>query len=258
VFVAPPTNQTVIAGQPASFSVTASNDCGGGLAYQWRLNDADLLDATNCALLRTNAQPADAGSYTVVITNFAGAITSSVATLEITTPSLLVLTPPSLDFGTAFSDSAACASFVVSNAGVGLLSGTATILGGPFSIVGGNSAGLWVPALGSTNLMIQFTPPTAGTFSNAIVFATDGGSTTNSLYGVGADLPVILWTAQAGTNLVFCFPTISGKNYAIEYKDLLDSLAWLPFQTFAGDGSTNYITNSTMMPSQRFYRLSAR
>jgi len=257
VFVSPPTNQTIIMGQPASFSITATNDCGGGLTYQWRLNDAELLDATNSALLLTNAQPADAGSYTVVITNAAGAVTSSVATLEVITPSMLVLTPPSLEFGTAFSGSIASASFVVSNAGVGVLSGTATILGGPFAIDGGNGAGLSVPALSATNLVVEFTPPTAGVFSNVIVFATDGGNTTNSLYGVGADLPVILWAAQAETNVVFCFPTISGKTYTIEYEDLLDSQVWLPLQTFAGDGSAIYFTNSTTMPSQRFYRLSA-
>ena len=253
----PPTNQTIIMGQPAIFSVTATNDCGGGLAYQWRLNGADLLDATNSALFRTNAQPEDVGCYTVVITNFAGAVTSSVATLEVTTPSLLVLTPSSLDFGTAFSGSTASASFVVSNAGVGFLSGTATILGGPFTIEGGNGVGLSVSALSATNLMIQFTPPTAGVFSNAIVFTTDGGSATNSLYGVGADLPIIPWTAQAGSNLVFCFPTISGRTYTIEYEDSLDSQTWLPLQSFAGDGSANFFTNSTTMPSQRFYRLSA-
>jgi hypothetical protein len=257
LLVDPPTNQTVVMGQPAIFSVTAANDCGGGLAYQWRLNGADLLDATNSALLRANAQPADTGGYTVVITNLAGAVTSSVAILGVTTPSLLVLTPPGLDFGTAFSGSTSSASFVVNNAGGSLLSGTATILGGPFTIEGGTSAGMSVPALSATNLMIQFTPPTAGIFSNAIVFATDGGNATNSLYGVGADLPVIPWTAQAGTNLVFCFPTISGKTYTIEYEDFLDSQSWFPLQTFAGDGSTNSFTNSTTIPSQRFYRLSA-
>jgi hypothetical protein len=74
----------VAAGQTASLSVLATNDCGGGLAYQWRLNETNLLDATNSAFLLTNAEPADSGSYTVVITNFAGAVTSSVAMLAVT------------------------------------------------------------------------------------------------------------------------------------------------------------------------------
>jgi hypothetical protein len=208
-------------------------------------------------LVRLGAQPADAGNYTVVITNFAGAVTSSVATLTVTSPSLLVLTPASLDFGTVFSGSTSSASLVVSNAGVGLLSGMATIHGGPFTIEGGIGAGLSVAPLSATNLMILFTPPTAGIFSNAIVLATDGGSITNGLYGVGADLPVIPWTAQAGADQVFCFPTISGKTYTIEYEDCLDSQSWLPLQSVAGDGTTLCFTNSTTTSSQRFYRLSA-
>jgi hypothetical protein len=253
---APPLHQTILVGQPVILSVGATNDCGGGLAYQWRLNEAELIDATNSTLLRTNAQSADSGSYSVVVTNLAGAVTSSVAVLEVTT-SLLAFSPPNLDFGTVFCGLTTSASFVVSNAGIGLLSGTATILGGPFSLEPGKDAGLAIPVLGWTNLVVQFTPPAAGVFSNVIVFATDGGNTTNSLYGVGAELPVLLRTAQAGASVVFHFPTVSGKNYTLEYKDSLDNQAWLPFQSLVGDGGTQSFTNSTMMPSQRFYRLSA-
>jgi lysophospholipase L1-like esterase len=254
---APPTNQTILVGRPVMLSCGVTNDCGGGLACQWRLNEAELIDATNSTFLRTSAQSADSGSYTVVVTNLAGAVTSVVAVLEVTT-SLLALTPPTLDFGTVFRGQATNASFVVSNAGIGLLSGTATIPGGPFSLEPGNGAGLAIPVLGSTNLVVRFTPPAAGVFSNVIVFATDGGSTTNSLYGISAELPVLLRAAQAGAAVVFHFPTVSGKNYTLEYKDSLGSQAWLPLQSLVGDGGTNSFTNSTMTSSQRFYRLSAR
>ena len=174
------------------------------------------------------------------------------------TGSLLALTPASLDFGTVFCGLNSSASFVVSNAGIGLLSGTATIPGGPFTLKMGNGVGLAIPGLGWTNLVVQFTPPAAGVFSNVIVFATDGGSTTNSLYGVGADLPVLLMAAQDGASVVFQFPTVSGKNYTLEYRDGLDDQAWLPLQGLVGDGGTNSFTNSTGTRSQRFYRLSAR
>ena len=257
VFVAHPTDQTVTVGQPLILSCGATNDCGGGLAYQWRSNNADLLDATNRTWFCPNAQSADSGSYTVVVTNLAGAVTSSVAVLEVTS-SWLALTPPGLDFGTVFCGLTTCASFVVSNAGVGRLSGTATILGGPFTLAPGKGGGLAIPVLGSTNLVVQFTPPAAGVFSNVIVFATDGGSTTNSLYGVGADLPLLLWAVEAGASAVFHFPTVAGKNYTLEYQDSLENRAWLPLQSLVGDGGTNSFTNSSVTASQRFYRLSAR
>jgi hypothetical protein len=252
-----PADLMVSRGQTASFSVLATNDCGGDLAYQWRLNEVRLPDATNSTFFRTNAQPEDSGSYMVVITNFAGAVTSYVATLTVTNLQLLVLTPLSLDFGTAFVGSTASASFVVSNAGIMPLNGSASIIGGPFAIAGGNTAGLSVPALSSTNLAIQFFPPAPGVYSNVIVFDTDAGSATNTLYGVGADLPV-LSLVEAGTNVVFCFPTLTGRTYTVEYEDLLDPTAWFPLLTLPGDGNTNAFTNSTLLSSQRFYRLSVQ
>ena len=84
-----PTNQTVFAGQSASFMVTATNQCGGGLAYQWRLNGTDIAAATTNSYTRSGAQPADAGNYTVAVTTLAGSVTSAVATLT-------VMAPPSL------------------------------------------------------------------------------------------------------------------------------------------------------------------
>jgi hypothetical protein len=85
-----PQSQTVNQGSNATFTITASGTAP--LAYQWRFNSMNIAGATAGAYARTNAQPADAGSYTVVVTNVAGAVTSMVATLDVTIP------PPALDF----------------------------------------------------------------------------------------------------------------------------------------------------------------
>jgi Immunoglobulin domain len=79
---AQPTNQTVAVGGTASFSVTASG--AAPLGYQWRFNGTNLVDATSSVYVRTNAQRFQAGSYSVVITNSAGGITSSNAVLTAT------------------------------------------------------------------------------------------------------------------------------------------------------------------------------
>jgi hypothetical protein len=59
-------------------------------AYQWRFGDTDLPGSTNTALVLTNVQPADAGTYTVTASNVSfGMITS--------TPAILIINPrPSL------------------------------------------------------------------------------------------------------------------------------------------------------------------
>jgi len=77
-----PTNQTASLFADATFRVTASGDAP--LSYQWRFNDADQIGKTNTTLTVTNVQRANSGSYSVVVTNLSGSVTSRVATLTIT------------------------------------------------------------------------------------------------------------------------------------------------------------------------------
>lgn len=53
------------------------------LKYQWRLNGANIVNATNTSLILSNIANSHAGGYTVVVTNSFGAITSGVATLTV-------------------------------------------------------------------------------------------------------------------------------------------------------------------------------
>jgi lysophospholipase L1-like esterase len=87
---AQPQNLAVATGSNASFTVTATGDTA--LRYQWQLNGLNLANggcisgATTNALIIFDAQASDAGGYTVVVTNAAGAITSAVATLTVVVP----------------------------------------------------------------------------------------------------------------------------------------------------------------------------
>jgi pectin methylesterase-like acyl-CoA thioesterase len=91
-----PTNETVAAGGNATFAVgatgieTADPVAEGGassiipLNYQWLKNGAPLTDATNSTLTITNAQRSDLATYSVVVTNLSGSVTSSVVALAVT------------------------------------------------------------------------------------------------------------------------------------------------------------------------------
>jgi hypothetical protein len=75
-----PANQTVCPGTSATFSVVAT---GTSLTYQWRKNGANIGGATSSGLTINPANPADNGSYDVVITDSCGGTkTSSAATLN--------------------------------------------------------------------------------------------------------------------------------------------------------------------------------
>ncbi|WP_236676234.1 PQQ-dependent sugar dehydrogenase [Chryseolinea lacunae] len=95
--VTQPANQTVAAGQPATFSVTATGTAP--LAYQWQKNNVNISGATAASFTLASAQPADAGSYRVVVSNAAGSASSAAATLTVNAfnapPVAQILTPAS-------------------------------------------------------------------------------------------------------------------------------------------------------------------
>ncbi len=76
-----PASQTVTAGSSATFTVAASGTAP--LSYQWRFNGSNISGATNASYTLSNAQSANAGSYSVVVSNSAGSATSNNATLTI-------------------------------------------------------------------------------------------------------------------------------------------------------------------------------
>jgi hypothetical protein len=57
------------------------------LSYQWQHGTSPISGATATSLSLTGVQPADAGSYNVVVSNLHGSVTSSNAVLTVTTPS---------------------------------------------------------------------------------------------------------------------------------------------------------------------------
>ena len=86
-----PASKTVTAGTSTTLTVSASG--GGTLAYQWRYNGSAVSGATKSSLTYSSIQTTNAGSYTVVITNVTGAITSSVAALTVDVPYPKAVTP---------------------------------------------------------------------------------------------------------------------------------------------------------------------
>jgi Immunoglobulin domain len=79
-----PVNQSVRAGSNATFTVTATGTAP--LSYQWRFNGSSIGGAIASSYTILSAQANDAGSYSVVVSNVAGTVTSSNAQLTVTTP----------------------------------------------------------------------------------------------------------------------------------------------------------------------------
>jgi Immunoglobulin domain/Immunoglobulin I-set domain len=78
-----PTNQSVTAGQSATFSVVATGTAP--LTYQWQKNGSPIAGATSSSYTTPATTPADSGSqFKVVVANPAGSSTSNPATLTVT------------------------------------------------------------------------------------------------------------------------------------------------------------------------------
>jgi uncharacterized lipoprotein YddW (UPF0748 family) len=79
-----PQSQSAKVGTDVTFSVQA--DGTEPLNYQWRFNGTNLAGATESSFTRTQVQTNQAGTYSVLVTNVAGSMTSSNATLAVTLP----------------------------------------------------------------------------------------------------------------------------------------------------------------------------
>jgi pectate lyase len=79
-----PQSQTVLPGQSAAFTVSAGGS--SPLSYQWYFNTNTVLtNETSDTLTLTNVQVANAGAYSVVVSNFVSSAVSSNAVLTVNT-----------------------------------------------------------------------------------------------------------------------------------------------------------------------------
>ncbi|MSU59369.1 MAG: hypothetical protein EXS35_14560 [Pedosphaera sp.] len=87
-----PTNNypPLILAQPVSITTTQGANVvftpvvtGSLLNYQWRLNGVNLAGATASSLALNNVQPAQAGNYSVVVSNATASVTSATASLSV-------------------------------------------------------------------------------------------------------------------------------------------------------------------------------
>jgi uncharacterized delta-60 repeat protein len=126
-----PTNQIIAAGLDAFFQV--GTPCLS-LTFQWRRNGVDLPGATNTLLrLRHISEATDAGSYTVVVSNGGGSVTSEPAVLTVL-PSPMTPGLPDVDFDPKGGVDGAVSAVVRRSDG-------RLLIGGRFHSVGGVARG---------------------------------------------------------------------------------------------------------------------
>jgi hypothetical protein len=93
IILAQPTSQVVYPSQPVAFSVLAEGPVP--LQYQWTFDGTNLPGATNSALIISNAQPSEAGTYAVTLGTEPNVTVSSNVMLSVVPANVII----SLDEG---------------------------------------------------------------------------------------------------------------------------------------------------------------
>ena len=92
VITTQPSNQTVLEGQPATFSTAATGT--GPLTYQWQRNAVNIGGATSSTYILANTSTSDNGAkFRCVVTNSFGTATSNEATLNVNSPPVITTQP---------------------------------------------------------------------------------------------------------------------------------------------------------------------
>ncbi|MFC3146113.1 immunoglobulin domain-containing protein [Piscinibacterium candidicorallinum] len=211
-----PLGLTAAAGQTVTFGVSANGT--GPLSYQWQRNGNAIANSNSPVLSLSNVQTANAGDYTVTVSNSAGSVTSSPASLVVTpAPTLPVITASPQNRSVPLGSTATF---------------TATVTGSPTPQCQWTRNGVGI--LGATNCASYTTPATTSA-DNGAVYNLVAYNTAGAVFGTGAVLTVQVaapqiqsesgnQTVNAGSTATF---SVSATGTELRYQWFRNGLALL-------------------------------
>lgn len=237
--VSGPQSQSVIQNNNAVFSVTASNS---PLAFQWRFNGGNISGATDTSYTVFSAQPSNVGSYSVVVTNNAGSVTSADAVLVVNLPPTFTSQPQSRTISQNTS-----ITFTTS------ASGTAP-LQYQWRFNGTNIAN----ATNTSYTLAAAQFQDAGSYSIVITNTAGAITSSDALLTVHtcAVIHVLDISSNSNGGISITWPTDPGIAYTVQSKNDLTDAQWTLLSSSNAAGATITFTDSAP-GSQRFYRVAS-
>jgi hypothetical protein len=237
-----PVSRTNNAATTATFSVVASSL--SPLSYQWQKNNTNLVNAgrisgaTNSTLTIASVSDSDAASYSVTVTNLAGSLTSSNATLTVIDPPVITTQP--LGQRVMLGSSV---SFTVS------VSGTA-----PFgylwrfngsTLLNTTNAAYAIQAVGATN---------TGNYSVVVTNPAGSMVSSNALLTVIVP-PTLALQLWAGYPLLNLYGMLS-SNFVVQYNSNLGGTNWINLLSLSNLATSPYpfLDPAGDAEPARFYR----
>lgn len=266
-------------GENVTFSVTAIGT--PVLGYQWRRNGAILPGQTAAALALNNVQPADAGGYSVTVSNAAGVVTSLPAPLAVGTSDYdgdglpdaweIAHGLDPLDAADRLLDSDGDrlnneGEFLAGTDPTNALSvlkidslafGRGMVLSFNPKVENASFTVEYTDALGTPWAPLATLPPVAGTPVRRFADTVAPGGRFYRLH-TGAVLPddLRIGNVTTGPAAVLTFQAVAGRSYTIEYTDNPGTLPWQPLFTLPAQpvSRTATVADPATTPA-RAYRL---
>jgi hypothetical protein len=198
-----PLSQTAAPGARVMLRATVSGP--GPLTYQWHKGGAPMVGATSESLVLENVQAADAGDYSVVVSNASGSVASGPATL-------LVERLSSLPLSRWRRRSGAPADAALWSVASG--NGSLVVVGNGGLILWSNDGSAWLPFTSGTDRPLFGVAHGAGHFvavgDEGVALKSEGGivwssvntGTTQPLFNVGFGAGVFVAVGAEGTMLL--------------------------------------------------------
>jgi len=202
---AQPANTTVIAGQTATFSVTAAGTAP--LTYQWKMNGTAISGATSSSYTTAATTTGNSSEqFSVTVTNSSGNITSNPATLTVNAATLILnANKTSLSFSSVNIGSNSILPVVFTNGGNSNVTISNVTVSGAGYTAGGVQAGQIVTPGQTATLNVTFAPAGTGLIPGSVTVTSNATNSPASitLSGTGVQ-PVshsvtLTWTASTST-----------------------------------------------------------
>ena len=208
--ISQPASKTVIAGQTATFSVTAAGSAP--LNYQWKMNGNAINGANSSSYTTPATTTGNSGAqFTVTVSNPAGTSTSNPATLTVNAAtSVLNANQTSLNFSNVNIGSSSVLPVAFTNGGNSSITiSNVSISGAGYSATGIQSGQMVGPGQSAT-LNVTFAPAGTGLTPGSVTVTSTASNSTVSvaLSGTGVQTVshsvTLTWTASTST--------VSGNN----------------------------------------------
>jgi hypothetical protein len=236
-----PTDLTVYGGGIASFTVSATGVPEP--SYQWMFNDTNpIVGATNSTLVLTNAQEEQAGFYSVIVSNTAGALVSSNALLTVLAAPLITSQPQN----------------VTALQGQSIFLTVSAIGPGPLSYQW--MANCTRPIFGATSPTLRLksvSPSDSGGYCVVVSNSFGLAFSQTAVLRVLAQVKLSSFSLNPG-GASLSFSTVTNLLYTVYASDTAAGTNWIVLPNAyqqLGSGSPMTVTDPAATGSQRFYKI---